>query len=235
MRKAVILVSGGADSTTVLAMIAGSYQVHALSFNYQQRHHIELIKIQQIIQHYNVKQHRIINIDLASFGQSALTDVQIKVPKYSQAQEVGSNIPVTYVPARNTIFLSYALGLAEIIGANDIFLGVHATDYANYPDCRLEYIKSFEVMANLATASGARGEKMTIHAPVIDLTKSAIIKIGLSLGVDYSQTISCYDPSVNGDSCRRCLACLVRLQAFADNNLVDPVSYVSINSGDDDR
>jgi 7-cyano-7-deazaguanine synthase len=227
MKKAVVLVSGGADSATILAMMEKmNYEIHAISFNYLQRHNIELDKVKELIKNYQVKQHKIINIDLRSFGGSALTDEKVDVPKYQNHTELQESIPVTYVPARNTIFLSYALGFAEIIGAFDIFIGVHATDYANYPDCRPEYIKSFENLANLATAVGVQGKYITIHAPLIDLSKVAIIKTGLELGVDYSKTISCYDPTDDGLSCGTCHSCLTRLNAFAQNNLTDPINYV---------
>lgn len=227
MKKAIVLVSGGVDSSTVLAhMEVQNYEIYAISFSYGQKQLIELNKIQEFIKRYKVKEHTIINIDLKSFAGSALIDDNVDVPNYKKASEVGNQIPVTYVPARNTIFLSYALGFAEIKEANDIFLGVHATDYSNYPDCRPEYIKSFEVMANLATSRAMQGNKMTIHAPLINMTKTEIVTMGLKMGVDYSSTISCYDPSVRGESCGECLACLVRLKAFKENGLQDPISYI---------
>lgn len=226
MKKAVVLVSGGADSATVLAIIAKeNYEIHAISFNYLQRNNIELEKIKSLVKNYSVKQHRIINIDLRSFGGSALTDDKIEVPKYQDYTELQDDIPTTYVPARNTIFLSYALGFAEIVGALDIFIGVHATDYANYPDCRPEFIKSFEDLANLATSAGVQGNKITIHAPLINMSKGQIISTGLALGVDYSKTISCYDPSFDGLSCGTCHACLIRLKAFETNGINDPINY----------
>lgn len=227
VKKAVILVSGGIDSSTVLAMVARQgYEIYALSFNYQQRHMIELEKIRQFIKDYPVKEHCIVNIDLRSFGGSALTDEAIDVPTYRQASELSDDIPITYVPARNTIFLSYALGFAEVKGADDIFLGVHSTDYSNYPDCRYEYIKSFEAMANLATGRAVKGDQIKIHAPLINVTKSEIVAMGLKMKVDYSLTISCYNPTSAGESCGKCLACLVRLEAFENNGLKDPVMYV---------
>jgi 7-cyano-7-deazaguanine synthase len=227
MKKAIVLVSGGVDSSTVLAHVeAKGYEIYAISFNYGQKQLIEIKKIQQFIKRYKVKEHKIVNIDLKSFGGSALTDDNIDVPNYNQASDVGNQIPTTYVPARNTIFLSYALGFAEIKGASDIFLGVHATDYSNYPDCRPEYIDSFEAMANLATAEGVKGNKLTIHAPLINMTKTEIVAMGLAMGVDYSSTISCYDPSIAGDSCGKCLACLVRIKAFEENGLRDPITYI---------
>ncbi|CAF2235071.1 unnamed protein product [Rotaria magnacalcarata] len=227
MKKAIVLVSGGVDSSTVLAHVeVKGYEIYAISFNYGQKQLIEIKKIQQFIKRYKVKEHKIVNIDLKSFGGSALTDDSIDVPNYDQASDVGNQIPTTYVPARNTIFLSYALGFAEIKGASDIFLGVHATDYSNYPDCRPEYIDSFEAMANLATAEGVKGNKLTIHAPLINMTKTEIVAMGLAMGVDYSSTISCYDPSIAGDSCGKCLACLVRIKAFEENGLQDPITYI---------
>ncbi|WP_341752030.1 7-cyano-7-deazaguanine synthase QueC [Candidatus Tisiphia endosymbiont of Piscicola geometra] len=228
MQKAVVLVSGGADSATVLAMIEKmNYEIHAISFNYSQHNNIELEKVKELVKNYNIKQHKIVNIDLRSFGGSALTDDAIEVPKYKDHSDLGDNIPITYVPARNTIFLSYALGFSEIIGAFDIFMGVHATDYANYPDCRPEYLDAFEKLANLATAVGVLGTRITIHAPLINMTKGQIIKTGLELGVDYSKTISCYDPLDNGLSCGTCHACLLRLKAFEENNTIDPINYKS--------
>ncbi len=226
MKKALVLVSGGADSATMLAITAKeNYQIHAISFNYSQRNNAELNKIKELVKNYNVKQHKIINIDLGSFGGSALTSNDIGVPKYQDHNQLQDDIPVTYVPARNTIFLSYALGFAEVIGAGDIFIGVHATDYANYPDCRPEYINAFQELANLATSAGVQGRKIIIHAPLINMSKGQIIKTGLQLGVDYSKTISCYDPSKEELSCGTCHACLIRLKAFAENNITDPINY----------
>ncbi|MGC0371874.1 MAG: hypothetical protein DGJ47_000575 [Rickettsiaceae bacterium] len=225
-KKAVILVSGGLDSSTVLAMLdKKGYEIHALSFNYSQNNVVELKKIKEFLKGYNVVQHKIINFDLSLFSTSALTSKQTKVPKYKNSKEVGNAVPVTYVPARNTIFLSVALGYAETIGASDIFLGTHASDSANYPDCRPEYIKSFESMANLATKQGVEGNKININAPLIDMSKSEIVKKGLKLGVDYSKTISCYDPTDEADSCGECLACRIRQDAFAANNVPDPTTY----------
>jgi len=224
MKKAVILLSGGVDSTTSFAIAkAQGFEVYALSFSYNQRHSIELEKAKQVAKSLGALQHLIINIDLSSFTTSALISSNIDVPKYDDVSEVGDNIPVTYVPARNTIFLSYALGFAEVIGANDIFVGVHAQDYANYPDTRPEYIEAFEKMANLATAAGVGGNKVTIHTPIINMTKAEIIKTGLELGVDYSITSSCYDPDEQGKPCGKCLACNVRNEGFAANGMKDPV------------
>jgi 7-cyano-7-deazaguanine synthase len=230
MKKAIVLVSGGVDSSTVLALLKEqAYEIYAISFNYGQKQVVEIKKIQQFIKRYKVKEHKIINIDLKIFGGSALTDNKIVVPNYEQASDLGDQIPITYVPARNTIFLSYALAFAEIKGAHDIFLGVHSTDHSNYPDCRLEYIESFEAMANLATAEGVRGNKINIHAPLISMTKTEIVAMGLAMGVDYSYTISCYDPNLDGESCGKCLACLVRLKAFEENGVLDPISYIKRN------
>lgn len=227
MKKAVILVSGGADSATVLAIAREmGYETHAMSFNYGQRNNAELRKVKELIKEYNVKQHKIVGIDLRAFGGSALTDDNIDVPHYHDVNELPEDVPVTYVPARNTIFLSYALGYAEVIGAKDIFIGVHTSDSANYPDCRPEYIKSFEKMANLATNMGIQGKKITIHTPLIDMTKEQIIRTGLELGVDYKNTISCYEPTEDDSSCGNCLACMIRLDAFKKNNIQDPIKYV---------
>ncbi len=226
-KKAVILVSGGADSATVLAIcLEQGYEVHALSIDYSQRNNPELDKVKILLGNFSIKSHKIINLDLRVFGGSALTDDDIDVPKYNTADDLGDNIPATYVPARNTIFLSYALAYAEIIGSNDIFIGVHASDYANYPDCRPEYIKAFEQMANLATAAGASGKKITIHTPIIHMTKTQIVAEGLKRNVDYANTISCYDPTPEGAACGTCHACLIRLRAFAENGIKDPGTYI---------
>ena len=227
MKKAVVLVSGGLDSSTVLAMLdKDGYEIYALSFNYSQTHLVEIAKIKSFITNYSVKAHQVINLDLSAFSSSALIDKAIKVPKYLNASEIGDNIPVTYVPARNTIFLSYALGYAEVVGALDIFIGAHMTDSANYPDCRPEYLKSFAAMANLATKLGVEGNKVNINAPLINMSKAEIVAKGLELGVDYSQTISCYDPTPSAVSCGKCHACLVRLEAFETNGQVDRIQYV---------
>lgn len=229
MKKAIVLVSGGADSATVLAIVQQkNYEIHAISFNYAQRNNIELEKVHKLIKNYNVKQHKIINIDLGSFKGSAMLEPGIEVPKYQNASEINMDIPITYVPARNTIFLSYALGFAEVIGAHDIFIGVHATDYANYPDCRPDYIEVFQKLANLATKVGVQGGNIVIHAPLINMSKTQIIKAGLDLKVDYSNTISCYDPSDEGLSCATCHACLVRIKAFKENNVKDPINYTPL-------
>ena len=227
MKKVVVLVSGGLDSSTVLAMLEKEgVEIYAISFNYAQNHKIELRKIKEFIKNYNVVDHRVIDIDLSAFCSTALINKDLAVPKYNDAKDIGNEIPVTYVPARNTIFLSYALGFAEVVGANDIYIGTHKDDSANYPDCRPEYIKSVESMANLATKVGVSGGKINIHAPLIAMSKVDIVSKGIELGVDYSQTISCYDPDNNGYSCKECHPCLTRLNAFKQNNIVDPIRYV---------
>lgn len=224
--KAIILLSGGLDSTTVAAIAKKSgFELYALSFNYGQRHEIELESAQKIAAQIGVKEHKIAKIDLRIFGGSALTD-DIAVP--TSASE---NIPITYVPARNTIFLSYALAYAEVIGAFDIFVGVNAVDYSGYPDCRPDFISAFEKLANLATAAGVEGKgDFKIHAPLMKMTKSDIIKEGFKLGVDYSQTHSCYDPIIKNDikyACGKCDSCRLRLAGFAAANLQDPIAYFS--------
>lgn len=224
-KKAVVLLSGGLDSATVLAIARyEGYQVYALSFRYGQRHSIELdCAVEQA--ETAAEEHRIIDIDPSSFSGSALTS-DIEVPKHASVEELPDGIPVTYVPARNTIFLSYALAWAEVLEANDIFIGVNALDYSGYPDCRPEFITAFESMANLATVAGVQGNRLTIHAPLIRLTKAEIIKRGLDLGVDYAKTTSCYDPASNGRSCGHCDSCLLRLKGFKDAETTDPRKYV---------
>jgi 7-cyano-7-deazaguanine synthase len=225
-KPAVILLSGGLDSATVLAIAqAQNFDAHALSFRYGQRHSVELSAAAAIVAAHGIRDHRVIDIDLRQFGGSALTS-DIAVPKHDQVEEINSDIPVTYVPARNTIFLSFALGWAEVLGATDIFLGVNALDYSGYPDCRPEYIAAFEAMANLATkAAMSGGPSLRIHAPLIHLTKAEIIKRGLELGVDYSLTTSCYDPSPGPIACGRCDSCLLRRKGFAENGIADPIRY----------
>ena len=222
MKHAIVLLSGGLDSATVLAIAkAEGYVVHALSFDYGQRHRIELemAKKQAAIQ--QISDHRTAKIDLRLFGGSALTS-DIAVPKDALSKE----IPVTYVPARNTIFLSYALAFAETVGASDIFIGVNALDYSGYPDCRPEYIHAFEAMGTLATKAGVEGKKLKLHTPLIALTKAQIIEKGSALGVDYSNTLSCYDPSPAGVSCGHCDSCLLRQKGFAENGIKDPIVYL---------
>jgi 7-cyano-7-deazaguanine synthase len=226
--SAVVLLSGGLDSATALAIARSeSFVCHALSFRYGQRHVIELAAAERVARHGGVASHRLIDIDLRQFGGSALTS-DLAVPKKDSADEIGSDIPITYVPARNTIFLSFALALAEVIGAGDIFIGVNALDYSGYPDCRPEYISAFERMANLATkAAVERKQRLKIHTPLIQNTKAQIIRRGLDLGVDYSLTSSCYDPDTTGAACGRCDSCLLRLKGFAENGVRDPIRYQS--------
>jgi len=226
MKKAVILLSGGLDSATCLALAnQEGFTPYALSFRYGQRHEFELDSARTVAQALGVKDHIISNIDLRAFGGSALTD-EIEVPKDRENASFSDEIPVTYVPARNTIFLSFSLAYAEVIGANDIFIGVNALDYSGYPDCRPEYIESFQNMANLATKSGVEGNgSLTIHTPLINLTKAMIIQMGIELGVDYSLTHSCYDPMDDGTSCGHCDACQLRLKGFEDAGLSDPLTY----------
>ena len=226
MKKAVILLSGGLDSATCLAIaIDSGFLPYALSFRYGQRHEFELDSAKAVSKSMGVEEHIILDIDLRAFGGSALTD-DIEVPKDRDETNIKNEIPVTYVPARNTIFLSFGLAYAETLGANDIFIGVNALDYSGYPDCRPEYIASFQHMANLATKVGVEEKSDTnIHTPLIDLTKSDIIKAGLSLNVDYGLTHSCYDPEQNGYSCGHCDACQLRIRGFEKIGLSDPIKY----------
>jgi len=222
MSKAIVLLSGGLDSTTVLAIAkAYDFECHALSFDYGQKQRSELESAKTIAKQSKVVEHRIMKISLADIGGSALTDDKIDVPKYSESDE----IPVTYVPARNTIFLSFALAWAEVIDCQKIYIGVNALDYSGYPDCRPEFIKAFETMANLATKQSVEGEKIEILTPLISLTKAQIIQKGLSLGVDYSQTISCYLANINGEACGECDACVLRINGFNNANIKDPTFY----------
>ncbi len=224
-KKAVVLYSGGLDSTTCLAMArAEGFAPYALSFAYGQRHGAELAKARENAPRMGVQEHLVVDIDLRKIGGSALT-ADIAVPK---GRTLDESIPVTYVPARNTVFLSFALGWAEVLGAFDIFIGVNALDYSGYPDCRPEYIEAFEKMANLATRSAVQGEgRYRLHTPLIHLTKGEIIRQGLALGIDYAQTLSCYDPSAAGLACGNCDSCHLRLKGFREAGVVDPVAYVS--------
>jgi 7-cyano-7-deazaguanine synthase len=226
-RRAVVLLSGGMDSTTTLAIAQGEgYDVHALSFAYGQRHAVELDAARVIAERMGVTRHVIVPIDLRVFGGSALTS-DLEVPKDRPLEEMSTGIPITYVPARNTIFLSFALAFAEVTGATDIFIGVNALDYSGYPDCRPEFIAAFEQLANLATKAGVQGPvKMRIHTPLIQMTKAQIIRRGLELGVDYGLTTSCYDPTPDGKACGRCDACLLRVKGFAEVGMRDPREYV---------
>ena len=226
MKKAVILLSGGLDSATCLAIaIDSGFSTYALSFRYGQRHEFELDSAKAVSKSMGVEEHVILDIDLRAFGGSALTD-DIEVPKDRDEANIANEIPVTYVPARNTIFLSFGLAYAETLGANDIFIGVNALDYSGYPDCRPQYIASFQHMANLATKAGLEGDSpINICTPLIDLTKSDIIKTGLNLNVDYGLTHSCYDPDQNGYSCGHCDACNLRIRGFEKIGLSDPLKY----------
>ena len=226
MKKAIVLLSGGLDSATCCAIAKDDgFSVYALSFRYGQRHSYEISAAEKIAKHLSVTEHRIIDIDLRVFGGSSLTS-DMEVPKERSQNEINKkDIPNTYVPARNTIFLSYALAWAEVIQSRDIFIGVNAIDYSGYPDCRPDFIKAFEHTANLATRAGAKGEKITIHTPLINLSKSEIIQKGISLGVDYSLTHSCYDPSPEGQACGSCDSCLIRKRGFEEAGVVDPAKY----------
>jgi 7-cyano-7-deazaguanine synthase len=225
-RHAVVLLSGGLDSATTLAIAnAEGYELIALSFRYGQRHAAELEAAHAVARQLGVARHEIVELDLYRMGGSALT-ADIPVPQDRTQHEIGSGIPSTYVPARNTIFLSYALGWCEVLGAADIFIGVNAVDYSGYPDCRPEFIRAFEALANLATKAGVEGRRFRIHTPLIALTKAEIIRKGLALGVDYSLTRSCYAPEAGGRACGRCDACAIRLKGFAEVGLRDPGAYV---------
>ncbi len=224
--KAVVLLSGGLDSSTTLAIAkAEGYEVHALTFRYGQRHSPELDAARRVAACFAVTEHVIVDIDLRLWGGSALTD-DIAVPKDRPLEEMAHGVPVTYVPARNTIFLSFALAWAEVLGAQDIFIGVNVLDYSGYPDCRPEFIAAYERMAQLATKAGVEGtQRLTIHTPLIALNKAAIIRKGLELGVDYAMTLTCYDPSPAGEACGHCDACLLRIKGFTENGLTDPAPY----------
>jgi len=223
-RRAVVLLSGGLDSATVLAIArTEGYACHAMSFRYGQRHVVELERARDIAKRMSAVRHIVVEFDLRQFGGSALT-ADIEVPKQRSADEMSRGIPVTYVPARNTLFLSFALAWAETLDASDIFIGVNALDYSGYPDCRPEYIAAFERMANLATRAGVEGaQRLKIHTPLIEMTKAQIIRRGMELGVDYAQTSSCYDPGPRGEPCRACDSCLLRAKGFAEAGLSDPL------------
>ncbi len=225
-RRAVVLISGGLDSTTCLAMAkAKGFEPVCLAVAYGQRHAVELEQARKVSSAMGVKDFRIVSIDLRQVGGSALT-ADIEVPKDRPADEMSHGIPVTYVPARNALFLSLALGLAEVVGATDIYIGVNAVDYSGYPDCRPEFIRSFEAMANLATKAGVEGARFTVHAPLSGLTKADIIREGVKLGVDYGLTHSCYDPDAQGRACGRCDSCVLRKKGFEEAGVPDPTRYV---------
>jgi len=225
MKRAVVLVSGGMDSATVLAIcLHHGFDAYALSFDYGQRHQCEVKAARTISEALRAREHRIAKIDLRLFGHSALTD-EIAVPKQRSSKELSSGIPVTYVPARNAIFLSHALAWAEVLGAHDIFIGVNAIDYSGYPDCRPEFIDAFEKLAHVATKAGVEGARFRIHAPLISLSKAKIIQKGTELGVDFSLTWSCYDPRPSGLACGECDACQLRLRGFREVGIDDPIRY----------
>lgn len=223
--RAVVLLSGGLDSTTTLAIAHHQgFEVNALTFRYGQRHEVEIEAARRIAAHYRVARHIVLNIDLRQFGGSALTS-DLDVPKDRPLEAMAEGIPITYVPARNTIFLSFALAWAEVLACQDIFIGVNALDYSGYPDCRPEYIAAFQHVANLATKAGVEGrQRLTIHTPLIQLSKADIIRRGLALGVDYGPTITCYDPGTHGQACGRCDACQLRLKGFAEVGMADPAA-----------
>lgn len=226
-KKAIVLLSGGLDSTTTLAIARHEdYDTYCMSFRYGQRHAVELKHAKNIAKAFGVKQHIVVDIDLRTFGGSALT-ADIEVPKDRSDAEMADSIPITYVPARNTIFLSYALAYAEVLGADTIFIGVNALDYSGYPDCRPAYIEAYERMANLATQVGVEGKtQLTIQAPLMYKTKAEIIQIGAALGVDYSLTLSCYDPDTEGKACGGCDSCLLRKRGFKEAGILDPTHYI---------
>ena len=229
---AVLLLSGGLDSTTMLAYAVNrGYDVHAMTFRYGQRRATEIDAARRVARHYGVSDHVVVDIDLRTFGGSALT-ADIDVPKDRSSHAMASGIPITYVPARNTIFLSFCLAWAEVLGATDIFIGVNALDYSGYPDCRPEYIAAYERMANLATRGGVEGSTpLRIQTPLLNLTKREIVELGRSLSVDYSITLSCYDPSPTGEACGHCDACKLRLKGFAEAGLSDPAPYAEARLG----
>jgi 7-cyano-7-deazaguanine synthase len=221
-KKAVVLVSGGLDSSTVLAMARSQgYACYTLSYDYGQRHRAELAAAERVSTVLGDVEHKVVRLNLDSIGGSALTDPAIAVP-----EEETEGIPITYVPARNTVFLSIALGWAEVLGADDIFIGVNAVDYSGYPDCRPEFIAAFEAVANLATRAGVEGRGLTVHAPLINMTKAEIIRAGIDLGVDYAQTVSCYQATAEGLACGRCDSCRLRRQGFLEAGVEDPTRYL---------
>jgi 7-cyano-7-deazaguanine synthase len=226
-KKAVVLLSGGLDSTTCLALARrDGFEPVCLSIAYGQRHAVELERARAVAKAMGVVDHRTVSLDLRAIGGSALTD-DLAVPKHDDVSQVKAEIPVTYVPARNTVFLGLALGLAEVVGATDLYIGVNAVDYSGYPDCRPEFIRAFEALANLATKAGVEGARFTIHAPLSGMTKADIIRAGVAAGVDYGLTHSCYDPTPDGLACGRCDSCLLRRKGFLDAGVADPTRYVA--------
>jgi 7-cyano-7-deazaguanine synthase len=227
---AVVLLSGGLDSATVLAIArAQGFALNALTVHYGQRHAVEVEAARRIAARYDVVRHVVLPLDLRQFGGSALT-ADVAVPKDRSAEDMGHGIPITYVPARNTIFLALALGWAEALGATDLFIGVNALDYSGYPDCRPEFVEAFERLANLATKAGVEGQRFRIHAPLLTMSKAEIVRRGMELGVDFALTTSCYDPAADGSACGRCDACLLRLQGFAENGMSDPGAYAGMGA-----
>ena len=228
--KAVVLLSGGMDSTTVAAIaLSRGFDVHGLTFRYGQRHQGEVEAARRVAERLGIRRHVVLDIDLRAFGGSALTG-DLEVPKDTPIDEIGQRIPSTYVPARNTIFLAFALGWSEVLSASDIFLGANALDYSGYPDCRPEFLQSFQTMANLATRAGVEGgARLTIHTPLLTLSKREIIEQGLALGVDYGITRTCYDPAPDGAACGRCEACTLRLKGFREAGLEDPAPYQTVS------
>ncbi len=226
MTRAVILLSGGLDSAVTLAIsVAQNFETHALSFDYGQRHRLEVESARRVAAALGAQEHRVAQIDLRVFGGSALTDA-IAVPRKRSLDEITTGIPSTYVPARNTIFLSYALAYAEVIGAADIFIGVNAVDYSGYPDCRPEFLRAFEDLAAVATKAGVNGSPLKIHAPLLALSKAEIIRRGAELGVDFALTHSCYDPAADGSACGSCDSCQLRLKGFREASVIDPIRYL---------
>jgi 7-cyano-7-deazaguanine synthase len=228
-RNAVVLLSGGLDSATVLAIAQGAgFRAHALTFSYGQRHDGEIDAARQVAAHAGVADHVVLDVNVGAFGGSALTASDIDVPKGRDLDEMDDGIPATYVPARNTVFLAYSLAYAEVLEADDIFIGVNAVDYSGYPDCRPEFVSAFEALANLATKRAVEGSRVTVHAPLIEMAKADIVRRGLDLGVDYSLTRTCYDPEAGGAACGECDACRLRLEGFRLNGMADPAPYASV-------
>lgn len=229
-KPAVVLLSGGLDSTTCVAVaLERGFEVTALSFDYSQRHRVELEAARRVLEHYGVKRHFVFNVGLfREIGGSALTDPSLAVPQYRSAAEMSDGIPITYVPARNLVFLSYALGVAETVGAEDLFIGVNAVDYSGYPDCRPEFIRSFQETANLAVKAGVEGARFQVHAPLVELSKAEIVALGTRLGVPYHLTHSCYAPNAAGLACGGCDSCVLRRRGFEEAGVPDPTLYAAV-------